>query len=161
MGPALEEGSEDALQKIQNRAVHCVRGKSPREWVSVSQLARDLKWQTLERSRKSQRLSLMYNIEHGEVSVTPYLLWLQRADSSTGASHHHKSCEWTGSIKEMRHSFVNKTIREWNLLPAQLVEADSLPIFRSQLSVLADTLARLVPGSPQGHRIEGLWAFDN
>ena len=56
-------------------------------------------------------------------------------------------------LKDQGHSFVNKTIREWNHLPTELVEADSLPIFRSQLSVLADTPARWAPSSlPVPHR---------
>ena len=138
---------QEAPQNIQNRAVCWVCGKSPREQVSVSQLASDLKWQTLEQRRKSQRLALMHKIVHGEVAVTPDLLGLQRADSRTRASHLHKFCEWSGRTEEMRHSFVNNTIREWNHLPAELAEADSLPIFRSRLSVLADTLARWAPSS--------------
>ena len=100
---------QDALQKIQNRAVRWVCGKSPREQVSISQLASDLKWHMLEQRRKSQRLALMYKIVHGEVAVTPDLLGLQRVNSRTRASHRHKFRERSGRTEEMRHSFVNKT----------------------------------------------------
>ena len=51
---------KETLQKVQNRAIRWVCGKSPREEVSVSQLARELKWPPLEQRRKAQRLALMY-----------------------------------------------------------------------------------------------------
>ena len=87
---------QSMLQNIQNRAVHWVCGKSPREQVSVSQLTRNLKRQSLEQRQKSQRLALMYKIVHGEVAVTPDLLGLQRADWRTMTSNPHKFCEWSG-----------------------------------------------------------------
>ena len=58
---------KDQLQKIQNRAVRWVRGIGPRQQVSVSEIAKELKWPTLERRRKDQRLTLFFkilNVQH-------------------------------------------------------------------------------------------------
>ena len=102
----------------------------------MSQLARELKWPPLEQRRKAQRLALMYNVVHGEVAVTPDQLGLVSADQRTRASHRHKFHQCTGRTDELKHSFLNVTVKEWNLLPASLAEADSSSIFRSRLSAL-------------------------
>ena len=96
----------------------------------MSKLARDLKWAHLEQRRKIQRLTLMYKIVHGEVAVTPDQLGLVNADSRTRASHCHKFRQ----CSRRTGSFLNVTVKEWNLLPANVVEADSSTSFKSQLS---------------------------
>ena len=97
---------KETLQKVQNRAIRWVCGKRPREEVSVSKLARDLKWAPLEQRRKIQRLTLMYKIVHGEVAVTPDQLGLVNADSRTRASHCYKFRQCSGRTG----SFLNVTV---------------------------------------------------
>ena len=65
-----------------------------------------------------------------------------------GSGHHTvKFRERSGKTEGMRHSFLNKTIGEWNHLPAELAKANSLPTFRRRMSTLADTMARWSPSS--------------
>ena len=126
------------LQRVQNRAVRWVCGVSPKAQISVSQLARDLHWPTLEQRRKDQRLCLMYKIVHGEVAITPEHLGLKASDGRTRASRKHKFREHQARTENLRHSFVNSTVRIWNTLPATLAEADSATTFKSRLVAMLD-----------------------
>ena len=143
MGPTLEEGSGCATGDTKQSSTLGVWEEPPRAGLRLS----TSQWPQVAdfgQRQKSKHLALMYKIVHGEVAVTPGLLGLQRPDSKTRASDCINSANSQGGLKNL---FANKTIWEWNHLLAELVEADSLPIFRSWLSVLADTLARWAPSS--------------
>ena len=88
----------------------------------------------LEKRRQQQHLILMYKIMHGTVALTPADLGLLPADHHTRTTHIHKLRHQQSNTKELLHSFIPRTITEWNCLPASLAEAGSLETFKSQLS---------------------------
>ncbi len=61
-------------------------------------------------------------------------LWYSHA-RRTRHKHPHIFKEHAGRIEGMRFSFTNRTIIEWNDLPALVAEAGSLDSFKSQLAV--------------------------
>ena len=122
-----------ALERIQNRAVRWVCGVSPKQQVSITALRKDLKWPTLEDRRRNQRLAFMYKVCNGQVAVTPEHLGLERT-VRTRKNHRHKFRELGWKTVEKKNSYTNRTVPEWNGLPAAVAEADSLDIFKSQLS---------------------------
>ena len=66
--PHLKQDSND-LEKVQRKAAHSARGQYG--ITSVTGLLRDLKWQPLADRRRDQRLTLLYKILNGHISIQP------------------------------------------------------------------------------------------
>ena len=130
--------SIDKLERVQRRAARWVCGYGPREEVSVSSLLNQLKWPPLSRRRKDQRLTLLFKIVNGEVGITPEDLGLVPGYRGTRSNHRFKFREPPGRTQETKNSCLNTTIRDWNLLPPTLAEADSLSTFKSRLAAQLD-----------------------
>ena len=77
-----------------------------------------------ERGRSDQPLILMFKVVNGLVVVTPVDLGLIESDGRTRHKHRHKFREHAARTEEMRFSFTNRTIIEWNDLPALVAEAE-------------------------------------
>ncbi len=139
------------LEAVQHRAARWIQGKySLRS--SVNAMLEDLGLDTLVERRQQQHLTLMYKIVHGTVALTPADLGLLPADNRTRSTHIHKLRHQRSTTKELLHSFIPRTITEWNRLPAFLAEAGSLETFKSQLSapraVSPSHLIRVIPIGP-------------
>ena len=128
---------KDALEKVQRRAARWIRSDY-RQRSSVTAMLTDLGLATLEKRREDQKLLLMYKVVHRLVGVSCEELGLEKADKRTRASHCHKLRHHQPTTTEYRHSFICSTIPEWNRLPANMAEADSVATFKSQLARLAD-----------------------
>ena len=76
---------------------------------------------------------MMYKVMHGEVGITEDMLGLTRADPRTRANHRLKLKTHDGRTLSMKNSFVNRSIPEWNRLPASMAEAVSLNSLKEQL----------------------------
>ena len=127
---------KEALEKTQNRAIRWVSGLRPREPTSITKLRKDLKWPTLEQRRQDIRLTYMYKIMNNEVAISRVDLGLEKSDSRTRAKHKFKLRELPARNDELKNSFVNRTIPQWNCLPAAVAEADSVVAFKSRLAAL-------------------------
>ena len=127
---------------LQNRAMRWICGLPPFDRTSISKLLKDTNLDSLESRRADARLSLMWKITHSKVAISPEQLGLlppdeRTRDGQTGHAHRYrlKRC-----IRKERteHSFVARTVPEWNRLPAVVAEAvtyDSTPgSFKSQLA---------------------------
>ena len=125
---------KQALEKIQNRAARWVSGVKCYQSASVTKLHHQLQWPTLEQRREHQRLSYMHKIMNGGVRITKEMLSLEDCDSRTWKNHRHKLKTTSGRTAELKSSFVNYSIPEWNLLPTPVVEAASANIFKRQLA---------------------------
>ena len=62
------------------------------------------------------------------------MLSLEDSDSRTRNKHRHKLKTKSGKTTELKNSFINRSIPEWNLLPAPVAEAASAYIFKRQLA---------------------------
>ena len=112
--PFLKKDKQ-ALDKIRNRATRWVSGVKRYQPASVTKLHHQLKWPTLQQWRKRQRLSGMRKIMNGDVGITKDMLSLEDSDSRTWKKHHHKLKTKSGRTTELKNSFVNCSIPEWNL----------------------------------------------
>ena len=121
----------NTLEMVNRRAARVVYNKTWREKdVSPTQLLSDLGWKTLAQRRKEQRLIMMFKIHNGLVAVPPTQLQ-QPSVKTRGQTlkfrHLHASCD------KVKHSYYHRTIPEWNQLGEQIVNAESLEIFKSKL----------------------------
>ena len=123
------------LEAIQRRAARWIT-KDYSSSASVTSMLKDLGLEELSQRRQDQRLILMYKIVHELVAVNTEDLGLMAADSRTRASHSYKLRQSPSLTSELRYSFAIRTTPEWNNLPALVAEADSLGIFKSQLSAM-------------------------
>ncbi len=107
------------LEAVQHRAARWIQGNySSRS--SVNAILEDLGLDTLEERRQQQRLTLMYKIVHGTVALTPADLGLLPADNRTRSTRIHKLHHQRNTTKELLHSFIPRTITEWNRLNSGL-----------------------------------------
>ena len=75
---------------------------------------------------------------HKDIAVHPEHLGMQQSDSRTRAKHKYKMRELPARTDDLKHSFVNRTITQWNCLPASVAEADSAVACKNWLAALLD-----------------------
>jgi len=122
------------VELVQNRAMRWICDLPPFDRSSISTLLKDTHLDTLESRRRDARLTLMFKVVHGHVAIAPGHLGLESADGRTRASHGHKFKERGSRKQQLKHSFVVRTVPEWNRLPASVAEAVSVDSFKAQLA---------------------------
>ena len=136
--PHLKQDSND-LEKVQRKAARWARGQYG--ITSVTGLLRDLKWQPLADRRRDQRLTLLYKILNGHISIQPDSVNLVRSKRPARGQYTnpHKLDRPRASTKSspLWNSTIFHTIPEWNSLPAAAAEAGSITSFKSQLASLS------------------------
>ena len=93
----------------------------------------ELGWDTLEARRKKNRLSLMYKLSHNLVDVNTEQHLIPNSEMRTRKSHSLKYRIPKVSKDIFKFSFFPRSISEWNLLPSELVNSQSLNEFKSKL----------------------------
>ena len=115
------------LEKVQWRAARWVLSDYSYH-SSVSTMLKQLSWLSLAKRRKQRRLNLFYQIMQGELglSLPEYYHFITRHTRY----HHpfHLIVPSTNTTTYMT-SYFPTTIREWNLLPPQLIELVTLATF--------------------------------
>ena len=101
---------------------------------SVTAMLAELGWKRLEDRRKDLRLALLYKIVHGHVAVPVDALNLEPPDPRTRKKHKYTYKHLTPHTDPYKHSFLCRTIPEWNSLPARAVEATSVESFKTHLA---------------------------
>ena len=97
---------------------------------SVTAMLTQLGWSTLEQRQENQRLTMMYKVVHVLVAVpTTQLI---PADSRTRSNYFKFRSIGINSTPH-RYSFFPRTIPTWKLLPAMIVEATSVDVFKRRL----------------------------
>ncbi|KAJ4449513.1 hypothetical protein ANN_00913 [Periplaneta americana] len=99
------------LEKIQKRALKCCRKNSP------------LKWDTLTDRRTRIRLCALFKTYRGEPAWREIKNRLQPPNYSSRNDHSYKLRERRQRTGTGKFSFLNRTIRDWNALPADLLKA--------------------------------------
>ncbi|KAJ4435238.1 hypothetical protein ANN_23816 [Periplaneta americana] len=107
----------ETLEKIQKRALKCCRNNSP------------LKWDTLTDRRTRIRLCAMFKTYRGEPAWSEIKNRLQPPNYSSRNDHSYKLRERRQRTDTGKFSFLNRTIKDWNALPADLLKA--LPITKN------------------------------
>ncbi|KAJ4451749.1 hypothetical protein ANN_03220, partial [Periplaneta americana] len=136
--PAMEYGAAcwdpyrlehiKTLEKIKKRALKCCRKNSP------------LKWDTLTDRRTRIRLCALFKTYRGEPAWREIKNRLQPPNYSSRNDHSYKLRERRQRTDTGKFSFLNRTIRDWNALPADLLNA--LPttknVFKNRLKDLTN-----------------------
>ena len=123
----------DSLERVQRKAARfCCNNYQPT--ASVTAMIQDLGWKTLESRRTMTRLTLLYKMSRGEIDIDADSFLRPHAESRTRASHSYRYRQDKATKNLYFYSFFPRTLRQWNNLPADIVESNSLSQFQSKLS---------------------------
>ena len=139
--PLLEYAATtwDPYTKINIRKIEIVQRRAARVVVknynrtaSVGEILDQLGWKSLQSRRKAMRLCMLYKLHYGLVTADgmPELTPMRRASWHLN-SHAYKVPH--SRTNYHKYSFFPRTIREWNLLPEDIVTLPSLDSFRNAL----------------------------
>lgn len=129
--PHLKKHHHD-LEKIQRRAARFVTGCYDYQPGTVTNLLQELKWPTLEERRMMTRLTTFYKITSGELAVE-IPAYIQRPTRVTRSLHPKRFINMGSSSNTYKNTFFTRTVKEWNLLPNEILEKDSVNTFKSAL----------------------------
>ena len=118
---------------VQRRAARYVLHRYERT-ASVKEMLEQLDWETLEQRRRKARLTMLYKMHYNLVEID-HQKYLEPAGRSS--RHMHKFSYKVPASKTNYHlfSFFPNTIRDWNSLPLNVVEAQSVNSFRAKLDM--------------------------
>jgi hypothetical protein len=123
-----------ACEKVQRQAARFVtntyRDRTPG---CMTRLLSDLGWDTLQSRRQDSRLVLFYKGLNGTAAL-PLLSTLAVPERS-GRSDRRFLPVGGGRSTHRSRTFLPKTVADWNLLPASVTDAGSVPSFKRQLHI--------------------------
>ena len=132
--PILEYGSsvwdpypdklQEELEKVQNCAARFVTRNYVYETGSITGILGQLKWESLKKRRKDNRLILLYKGLKGKARIpTDDLIPKTRR----GRNQHSLAFQIPSASKDVyQYSFFPQTIRDWNDLPESLISSSEL-----------------------------------
>ena len=123
------EGLKHQLEMVQRRAARFVLNNYTRD-SSVSEMLSEIGWNLLETRRKIARLCLMFNIYHGCGNLGNHIekpYYVSRND------HQKKIRRIQSQLLSYYSSFFPKTIREWNQLNGETIQATTIQEFKAML----------------------------
>ena len=135
MRPILEYGSsvwdphtdmlQEELEKVQNRAARFVTRNYIYEIGGMTGILGQLKWESLKKRRKDNRLILLYKGLKGKARIpTDDLIPKTRR----GRNQHSLTFQIPSASKDVyEYSFFPTTIRDRNNLPESLMSSSELP----------------------------------
>ena len=134
MRPILEYGStvwdphynglNDELENVQKRAARFVTRNYSYETGSMTGILEELKWETLQKRRKDNRLLLLYKCLKGKARIpTDDLIPKNRRCRN---QHSLVFQILSASIDAYKKSLFPQSIRDWNVLPDSLISSTEL-----------------------------------
>jgi hypothetical protein len=118
--PILEYGAAcwDPYREGQIRELDRVQRKAGK----FAQNTNRLSWETLASRRKIARLCALYKAYRGESAWEEIRDRLERPHCLSRVDHNHKIRNRRQRTDIGKYSFVNRTIEQWNQLPAEILE---------------------------------------
>jgi hypothetical protein len=123
----------DKLEAVQRRAARFVCNRY-HNTSSVSRMLDILGWQSLEERRKHARLSMLYKIDNGKVHCPGIKSKLAPLPPRQRRGHSKQFRLITCRTQYRSASFLPRTVRDWNALPAAIAEANTDDTFVSSAS---------------------------
>ena len=115
----LGVGLQNELEKVQNRVARFVTGNYNFETGSMTGILEHLKWESLKKRKRDNRLILLYKGLKGKASIpTDDLIPLVRCCRNDHSMAYQVPIANTNIYK---CSFFSQTIRNWNALPDSLI----------------------------------------
>ena len=132
--PILEYGSsvwdpytdklQEELEKVQNRAARFVTRNYVYETGSMTGILGQLKWESLKKRRKDNRLILLYTGLKGKVRIPTDDVMPKTRRSR---NQHSLAFQISSASKGVyKYSVFLQTIRDWNDLPQSLISSSEL-----------------------------------
>ena len=114
----------EELEKVQNRAARFVTRNYVYETGSMTGILEQLKWESLKKRRKDNRLILLYKGMNGKARIhTDDLIPKTRR----GRNQHSLAFQIPSASKDVyKYRFFPQTIRDWNDLPESLISSSEL-----------------------------------
>jgi ribonuclease P/MRP protein subunit RPP40 len=95
-------------------------------------MLRELGWESLQSRRRNIRLAMLHKIIHGLVDINKEDYIRPNDKRTRGQSRIYQERITNQSLF---NSFFPRTIRDWNALPKEVVDTESLDAFRHRLQV--------------------------
>ena len=114
---------------VQSRAARWVTGRY-HNTSSVSDMLRSLDWRSLEQKRVDSRLTTLYKTRNLLAAIDEDQ-YLQRGSGR----REHQYRQLRADKDYTLFSFFPRTVMQWNPLPSQTCLAESLDIFKTQVSI--------------------------
>jgi len=124
----------NVIEKVQRRAV-CWILNDYSTYNSVSAMLHELNLPTLQQRRQRARLSLLYKSMHNLIQM-PIPQYYIPYSSSSRIHHKHSYIHPGARTNAYMNSFFPRTIKEWNSLPASVVDSNDLTTFQYNLDSL-------------------------
>ena len=121
------------MEAVQRRAA-CYILNGCRNTSSVIPMLETLGWPTLEQRRPTCRLLMLYKIQGGLAHCPTLKAKLVPLPSRQRCTHDKQLTLLTTRTQYRGSSFLPKTIRDWDSLPMEVVEAPTLNAFVSRVS---------------------------
>ena len=118
-----------SIEAIQRRATKLICGSD----LSYEQRLDKLKWPTLELRRKFLSLVQVYKIIFGLCDIDAAKYFDIVRESRTRSNHKFKLRPNYARTNYFKFSFFNRYINDWNSLPSDVLEAQSLSLFKKKL----------------------------
>ena len=114
----------EELEKVQNRAARFVIRNYVYETGSMTGILGQLKWESLKKRRKDNRLILLTKGLKGKARIpTDDLI----PKTMRGRNQHSLGFQIPSASKDFyKYSFFHQTIRDWNDLPESLISSSEL-----------------------------------
>ena len=126
--PSTKKGVSK-IESVQRSAARYVRNDYSRE-TSVTQLLRELGWESLQHRRDTAKVTMMFRIRNNQIDI-PHDHLIPTARSLRGNTQKMMVPRTRTSL--MKGSFFPDTIRLWNALPQQIVDSPTLEIFKDKI----------------------------
>ncbi len=123
------------LEMVQRRAARYASNNYDNT-SSVTNMLKDLQWETLESRRTKIQLTMFYKIMNDLVDI-PSADYITPASTRTRSNHSKKVLQYHTGTDTSKYSFFPRTILNWNLLPATVAETPDLVSFKRGLSTLS------------------------
>ena len=124
---------KSCMERVQRKAARfCACNYNPH--ASVTEMLKDLSWDTLATRRKTARLSFMYKLTHNFTDFSAENHLKPNNERRTRGSHNFKFLMPRAKKDIFKFTFFPRTISEWNSLPKETVNAASLDSFKSMLT---------------------------
>lgn len=118
-------------------------------------MVQSLDWEPLQHRRYTNRLTMLFKIQHGIVDVTPDFVQLN--DQRSRGSQRLRQLQATNDV--YKYSFYPRTISDWNRLPTSVTDQQTLQGFREDLANLPPLLLAQIHQPPVHSFNWGMWVF--
>ena len=104
--------------------------------ISFENLQDEIKWQPFQKRRDNQKLTLFYKMNN--IIKSSYLSDLVPGTVSSATGYNLRNTNYImtiqGRIRSYLSSLLQSTVRDWNNLPPEIAQSDSVALFKYNLN---------------------------